>query len=93
MFEPAPIPEFNVGAIPMSEAFEKTGEELCPPGTTGCADMDGVNMTGDSGQASDDKPRYSARELTGSGQTAEIVLDGQIYTLRITRSGKLILTK
>lgn len=28
MFEPAPIPEFNVGAIPMSEAFEKTGEEL-----------------------------------------------------------------
>lgn len=55
--------------------------------------MDGVSMTGDSGQASDDKPRYSARELTGSGQTAEIVLDGQIYTLRITRSGKLILTK
>ena len=36
--------------------------------------MDGVNMTGDSGQPSDDKPRYSARELTGSGQTAEIVL-------------------
>lgn len=39
------------------------------------------------------RPRYEARELTGEDRMAEIVLDGQIYTLRITKSQKLILTK
>lgn len=39
------------------------------------------------------RPRYEARELTGEERIAEIVLDGQIYTLRITKSQKLILTK
>ncbi len=38
-------------------------------------------------------PLYDARELTGDGVCAQIALDGQIYTLRITRAGKLILTK
>lgn len=38
-------------------------------------------------------PTYDARELTRLGGLAHIVLDGQIYTLRITRAGKLILTK
>jgi hemin uptake protein HemP len=33
------------------------------------------------------------RNLTRSGDQAHLVLDGQIYTLRITRAGKLILTK
>lgn len=36
---------------------------------------------------------HDARTLTGGGSTALIVLDDQIYTLRITRAGKLILTK
>ncbi len=36
---------------------------------------------------------HDARELTQGGTTASIVLDGKIYTLRITRAGKLILTK
>lgn len=36
---------------------------------------------------------HEARELTGGSSTALITLDGQIYTLRITRAGKLILTK
>ncbi|MFW2544824.1 hemin uptake protein HemP [Primorskyibacter sp. 2E107] len=36
---------------------------------------------------------YDARELIRNGIKAEIVLDGQTYTLRITRAGKLILTK
>jgi len=39
-----------------------------------------------------DRP-HDARVLTGGGQTATIVLDGQRYILRITRAGKLILTK
>lgn len=38
-------------------------------------------------------PIYNARDLTQSGELAQIVLEGQIYTLRITRAGKLILTK
>lgn len=36
---------------------------------------------------------HDARALTGGGVTASIVLDEQIYTLRITRANKLILTK
>ena len=38
-------------------------------------------------------PAYSAQDLTKGGDQAQIVLSGQIYTLRITRAGKLILTK
>jgi hemin uptake protein HemP len=38
-------------------------------------------------------PVHDARELTAGGITAQIRLDGQTYTLRITRQGKLILTK
>ncbi|MEL6919540.1 MAG: hemin uptake protein HemP [Pseudomonadota bacterium] len=36
---------------------------------------------------------YDARDLIKDGSQASIVLDGQIYYLRITRAGKLILTK
>lgn len=36
---------------------------------------------------------YDARKLIRNGGQACIVLDGQTYVLRITRSGKLILTK
>jgi hemin uptake protein HemP len=38
-------------------------------------------------------PTYSASDLTEGGEMAQIVLDEKIYTLRITRAGKLILTK
>ncbi|WP_394341476.1 hemin uptake protein HemP [Rhodobacter maris] len=38
-------------------------------------------------------PRHDARALTCSAGLAHIVLDGVAYTLRITRNGKLILTK
>lgn len=41
----------------------------------------------------DDIPCYDAHDLTGDGGLARIVLDTQVYTLRITRAGKLILTK
>ncbi|HBS49805.1 MAG TPA: hemin uptake protein HemP [Rhodobacteraceae bacterium] len=41
----------------------------------------------------DDTASYDARDLIVNGTKAEIVLDGQTYTLRITRAGKLILTK
>lgn len=38
-------------------------------------------------------PVHDAEALTGGGNTANILLNGQVYTLRITRAGKLILTK
>ncbi len=36
---------------------------------------------------------YDARDLVQAGTQASIVLDDQTYYLRITRAGKLILTK
>lgn len=38
-------------------------------------------------------PTYDAMELLQGSSTAQIVLDGNVYTLRLTRSSKLILTK
>lgn len=38
-------------------------------------------------------PTHSAEQLTAGGNQALIVLNDQIYNLRITRAGKLILTK
>lgn len=38
-------------------------------------------------------PGYDVRSLTNGGDQALLVLDGQVYSLRITRAGKLILTK
>ncbi|MDO5371323.1 hemin uptake protein HemP [Paracoccus sp. (in: a-proteobacteria)] len=38
-------------------------------------------------------PLHDATTLTAGGHLAQIALADQIYTLRITRAGKLILTK
>lgn len=38
-------------------------------------------------------PTFDARDLTQGGVQAQLVLDDQTYLLRITRAGKLILTK
>lgn len=38
-------------------------------------------------------PVYSAQDLTAGGNLAQIRLSEAVYTLRITRQGKLILTK
>ncbi|MGS4944916.1 hemin uptake protein HemP [Meridianimarinicoccus sp. RP-17] len=43
--------------------------------------------------ARNEPPRHDARSLIGPDRTARIMLDGTSYTLRITRAGKLILTK
>ncbi len=39
------------------------------------------------------QPTYDARAMTGIDGLARIVLDEKVYTLRITKAGKLILTK
>lgn len=41
----------------------------------------------------EDLPVYEAQDLTKGGDLAKIKLQDQLYTLRITRAGKLILTK
>lgn len=41
----------------------------------------------------DSIPQHDAIQLTQGGNLACITLNGQIYALRITRQGKLILTK
>lgn len=41
----------------------------------------------------DVQPVHDARALTEGGNRAHICYDGKVYTLSITRSGKLILTK
>lgn len=38
-------------------------------------------------------PQHDATQLTHGGNQALIVLGDQVYNLRITRAGKLILTK
>ena len=38
-------------------------------------------------------PVHDALTLTDGGRLAHIQLDGKLYTLRITRANKLILTK
>lgn len=38
-------------------------------------------------------PLHQAEQLTLGGRTAKIMLGDALYTLRITRAGKLILTK
>jgi hemin uptake protein HemP len=41
----------------------------------------------------DATPLHDAKVLTEGGSLARIMLDRQVYSLRITRAGKLILTK
>lgn len=41
----------------------------------------------------DTTPVHDALHLTAGGPVARILLNGQVYALRITRAGKLILTK
>ncbi len=40
-----------------------------------------------------DTPCHDARALLGDRPSVQIVLDDQIYTLRVTKAQKLILTK
>lgn len=44
-------------------------------------------------QTQSSTPVHDATQLTGENGLAHIRLNDQLYTLRITRAGKLILTK
>lgn len=56
--------------------------EFSAPGVTPLAALSGRSM-----------PVHDAEGLTAGGNQALIVLGDQVYNLRITRAGKLILTK
>lgn len=55
--------------------------------------MDMTAIEKDTSQHIQTLPVYDAVELTKGGGLAQIRLDDKLYTLRITRAGKLILTK
>lgn len=50
-------------------------------------------MTDSEMQLADTTPIHDATTLTAGGRVARIHFNGQLYALRITRQGKLILTK
>lgn len=60
-------------------------DPYCPSGP--------VDETGRDLTTPDSNPMPDATALTAGGRTARIHLNGQIYALRITRQGNLILTK
>ncbi|WP_415233880.1 hemin uptake protein HemP [Pseudorhodobacter sp.] len=53
----------------------------------------GVAVTKVCAPPTETTPVYDARDLTQGQHVAQITLDTQTYTLRITKAGKLILTK
>lgn len=67
-----------------SDPRRLTGDAMCPVPAGAVAPLrSGLEVA----------PLHDARVLTRGGVQARIVLDGQVYALRITRAGKLILTK
>jgi hemin uptake protein HemP len=52
-----------------------------------------MNALTDRGSLLDAIPLHEALTLTNGGREARILLNGMIYALRITKQGKLILTK
>lgn len=52
-----------------------------------------MRMASDPPRAEAAEPVHRAEDLIGPGGIARIVLRDQTYTLRLTRAGKLILTK
>lgn len=56
-------------------------------------DVAGAELAGADLPALDTTPLHEATTLTEGGKVARIHLNGQVYALRITRQGKLILTK
>ncbi|MDO9637797.1 MAG: hemin uptake protein HemP [Pseudotabrizicola sp.] len=52
-----------------------------------------MNALTDMSQLAAAIPLHDATALTEGGREARILLNGMVYSLRITRQGKLILTK
>ena len=84
------------GTTPRAEAF-RSSAVVTAPVVTGPSDPDAECLFDAGVQreecARETCPCHSARGLTAGGREAIIELDGKRYTLRITRAGKLILTK
>lgn len=57
------------------------------------AESCGATRSAERREAEPTRPEHEAQELTRGGREALIRFRGQVYTLRITRQGKLLLTK
>jgi hemin uptake protein HemP len=53
----------------------------------------GERHDGEPARPAEQSPVHDAEKLTAGGREALIRFRGQVYTLRITRQGKLLLTK
>jgi len=81
-------------------AARPSGERV-RPGTTRIdglreaprADRAPANGRGATGALHGAAPKHDVRQLMRGGTQAVLTLDGMAYSLRITRAGKLILTK
>lgn len=80
--EPAPPAPFSADLLPAAEV----SAEILAVYAEWCASR------ADSTRPAP-RPEHDARALTDGGTEARITLDGTAYVLRITRAGKLILTK
>ena len=52
-----------------------------------------IDETGEAAPTPPEPPLHDARDLVDAQGLARIARDGRVYVLRITRQGKLILTK
>ena len=78
---------------PDEDAQGQAGAETGAGPAAGPEGEDEMNAVTESFPIADAIPVHDARRLTEGGAQARILLNGQVYTLRITRAGKLILTK
>ncbi|MEM9012056.1 MAG: hemin uptake protein HemP [Pseudomonadota bacterium] len=60
---------------------------------SGRSDVEPADTSAASSMEPSAPPAYDARALIRHGSVAHIRLDDRLYTLRITRQGKLILTR
>ena len=68
-------------------AFREQTRGRCPTSSR-C-----VPMMTEKPQTTTEVPEHDVLSLTGGGSLARLVHQGEVYLLRITRLGKLILTK
>ncbi len=85
--------ERNRGKACARGAQDARAARRCPTPNQGGTDMSVENFKKTNRQDDQPAPMHVARELTQGGPIALIEHKGQIYSLRITRADKLILTK
>lgn len=76
-----------------SKTISYQNHPLAPQPTTGLSQMQDIPAPTALPLNATQAPVHQALSLTKGGTVAHIALEGQLYVLRITKGGKLILTK